>query len=639
MNREGPGEQPVRASEGLYRRLLEGVQDYSIITLDAEGRVLTWNEGAQLARGYSLEEVLNQSFSLLFTPEDIAAGKPAQELQEAAEKGKIEVLGWRVRKDGTRFLSQIVLTAIRDSDRKLVGFTEIARDITERRRASDSLLLEISNRLVPHLNMGEMLEAVSASLGQIKDYGYAGLAICDPSTQELRIYALPSSSSRPLTHENLLLPLEGPLAEWALQARRNLVLNRVREQGTPFEFPQKLIKQGMRSACRLPLIARDEVLGTLNLGSLSENAFSDDEVAILSEVAHQIALVLGNVVTFYQLSEMKEKLAGEKQYLENEISRRLNLRDIVGQSAKLKEVLQQVEKVAPTDSTVLILGETGTGKELIARAVHTLSARWQRSFITINCSALPSDLLESELFGYEKGAFTGSGSRKIGRVELAHRGTLFLDEVGDIPLQLQPKLLRALEQKQFERLGGVNTITMDVRLIAATNRDLESLVKEGRFRSDLYYRLNIFPITVPPLRERSEDIPTLVHYFLRHYSQRLGKKIETISVEDMEALRRYGWPGNIRELEHFIERAVILSSGPVLRLPPLASWLPDEPAPNPSATLADAEREHILRVLREANGVIGGQRGAAARLGLKRTTLSSKMRRLGISRRDFTMGE
>jgi formate hydrogenlyase transcriptional activator len=375
-------------------------------------------------------------------------------------------------------------------------------------------------------------------------------------------------------------------------------------------------------------------LGTLNLASLRENAFSDDDVNLLGQVANQVALALSNTLSFRQLAEQKEKLALEKEYLESEIRSRFSFGEIVGESTALKEVLQQVETVAPTDSTVLILGETGTGKELIARAIYDLSPRREKTFITVNCSALPSGLLENELFGHEKGAFTGAAARKIGRLELAHRGTIFLDEVGDIPLDLQPKLLRALQEKQFERLGSAETITVDVRLIAATNRDLEELVEEGRFRSDLYYRLNVFPITLPPLRERAGDVPLLARFFLEKYSRQMGKKIESIPAETLRVLARYSWPGNVRDLEHFIERAVVLTSSSILHVPPLGIRSQRKPESAPSETLAGAERDHILRVLRETNGIISGPRGAPARLGLKRTTLASKMRRLGISCKD-----
>lgn len=635
VSRRKQVEEALHRSEERYRLLTEEVKDYAIFMLDPEGRVMTWNEGSRRMRGYRADEIIGRNVSIFFTPEEIKAGKPTEELRQATEKGRIETEGWRVKKDGSRFWSHVVLTALRDPTGLLIGFTKIARDITEQKRASEALLLEVSNRLISHLNFENLLAAISASLAQIKEYDYAGLALYDPSVQKLRVYALPSPSRKNLIHEELLLPLENSPAGWAFKARRPLVLNQVHDEGRPFEIPTQLVAQGVRSACRIPLVSRERVLGTLNLASLRENAFSDDDVNLLSQVANQVALALSNTLSFRQLAEQKEKLAVEKQYLEDEIRSRLNLGEMVGESAALKEVLQQVETVAPTDSAVLILGETGTGKELIARAIHNLSHRHEKTFITVNCSALPSELLESELFGHEKGAFTGAASRKIGRFELAHRGTLFLDEVGDIPLALQPKLLRALQEKQFERLGSVQTITVDVRLIAATNRDLETLVEESRFRADLYYRLNVFPIVVPPLRDRVGDVPLLAQYFLEKYDRQMGKKIESIPAETLQALTRYPWPGNVRELEHFIERAVVLTSGSVLRVPPLGAKLQRKPDSVPSDTLAGAERDHILRVLRETNGIISGPRGAAARLGLKRTTLASKMRRLGISRNDL----
>jgi formate hydrogenlyase transcriptional activator len=326
-------------------------------------------------------------------------------------------------------------------------------------------------------------------------------------------------------------------------------------------------------------------------------------------------------------------LAEEKLYLEEEIRTEHNFEEVIGESAALKRALSQAETVAPTDSTVLILGETGTGKEMIARAIHDLSRRREGTFVKINCAAIPTGLLESELFGHEKGAFTGAIAQKIGRFELAHHGTLFLDEVGDIPLELQPKLLRVLQEREFERLGGTRTIRVDVRVVAATNRNLAPMVEEGLFRRDLYYRLNVFPIMIPPLRERSEDIPLLVRYFVQKYARLMDRRIETISAEEMDALTRYHWPGNVRELENLIERAVILSPGPELRVP-VAELKQHSEAPS-NLTLQAAEREHIIRVLRETNWVVGGPRGAATRLAMKRTTLQSKMRKLGISLRDL----
>jgi len=323
----------------------------------------------------------------------------------------------------------------------------------------------------------------------------------------------------------------------------------------------------------------------------------------------------------------------EKRYLEEELQTQYRFEEIVGNSPRLKSALKLLETVAPTDATVLILGETGTGKELIARAIHQLSTRRERTFVKLNCAAIPSGLLESELFGHEKGAFTGAITQKIGRLELAHKGTLFLDEVGDLPLELQPKLLRALQEKEFERLGSTRTIPVDVRLVVATNRDLAKMVADRQFRSDLYYRLKVFPITTPPLRERAEDIPLLVRHFVDKHARRMNRRIDTIPSDVMQALTRWHWPGNVRELENFLERAVILSRGSVLRAPLTELQMPEEEHTAPEEpTLAAAEREHIIRVLREMDGVIGGPHGAAARLGLKRTTLITKMKKLGIER-------
>jgi formate hydrogenlyase transcriptional activator len=352
----------------------------------------------------------------------------------------------------------------------------------------------------------------------------------------------------------------------------------------------------------------------------------------LGQVAQQVAIAVDNALAYRQIGELKDKLAEEKLYLEAEIRTEYIFEEIIGESAALKEVLKQLEVVAPTDSTVLIQGETGTGKELIARALHKLSGRRERTFVKLNCAAIPTGLLESELFGHEKGAFTGAIAQRIGRFELADGGTLFLDEVGDVPLELQAKLLRVLQEQEFERLGSTRTIRVNVRLVAATNRDLNQMVAEKQFRSDLYYRLNVFPITVPPLRERTADIPVLVRYFAQQYARRMNKRIETIPSEAMHVLSGYAWPGNVRELENFIERAVILSQGAQLQVPVAELAKAKGMVPSGIATLETAEREHIERALREANWIIGGPAGAATRLGMKRTTLQSKLQKLGISR-------
>jgi formate hydrogenlyase transcriptional activator len=408
---------------------------------------------------------------------------------------------------------------------------------------------------------------------------------------------------------------------------------------------QRLLDEGVRAFCSIPLLSHDRVLGALNIGRRRNDAFSPEDIELLGEVAKQIAIAVENAQSYRQITELKDKLAKEKLYLEEEIRTEHNFEEIVGESAALRRVLKEVETVAPTDSTVLIRGETGTGKELIARAIHQLSPRRERTFVKLNCAAIPTGLLESELFGHEKGAFTGAITHKIGRFELAHQGTLFLDEVGDIPPELQPKLLRVLQEQEFERLGSTRTIRVDVRLVAATKRDLAQMAGAGQFRNDLYYRLNVFPVVLPPLRERRDDIPRLVRHFAQKVGRRMGRSIETIPTEAIDVLVQYPWPGNIRELENVIERAVILSPGPVLqinlsdlKITGQASSV-EQTSPtsnsqplNSGSTLADAEREHILRALQEAHWVLGGDNGAAARLAMKRTTLQSKMKKLGITR-------
>ena len=397
-------------------------------------------------------------------------------------------------------------------------------------------------------------------------------------------------------------------------------------------MPPVPAERAVQSGCWLPLIGRDGALGTLNLLSRSPGAFTEGDLILLGQIASQIAIALDNAMAYQRVSQQKERLSEEKQYLQDEIRTEYNFEEIVGQSREIRRVLKQVETVAPTDSTVLILGETGTGKELLARAVHHLSPRRGKTFVRVNCASIPAGLLESELFGHEKGAFTGAIAQRIGRLELANQGTLFLDEVGDIPLDIQAKLLRALQEKEFERLGSSRTLTSDARIVAATNRDLKKMVKAGEFRRDLYYRLNVFPISVPPLRERREDIPLLVQYFLSKYAKRMKKNIENVPPETMQALTSYSWPGNIRELEHLIERAVILSPAGTLKVPPFEV---EEPAEGSSSALEDVEREHILRVLRRAGGKIAGPGGAAEQLGMNRTTLNSRMQKLGITRKDI----
>ena len=450
----------------------------------------------------------------------------------------------------------------------------------------------------------------------------------------LRLYAMDSAFKDERITPDTVVPIVDSVAGSAFLRGEATVCHgeELRADGSPLF--RRMAELGMQSFCSIPLMTRKGKLGTLNLGSMNTRAFVPQDISFLKQVAAQVAIALDNARAYREIAELTDKLKKEKLYLQDEIRSVLNFEEIVGESPALKHVLAQVNTVAPLDATVLILGETGTGKELIARAIHRMSSRKDASFIKLNCAAIPTGLLESELFGHEKGAFTGAINAKIGRLELADKGTLFLDEVGDIPLELQPKLLRVLQDQEFERLGGVRTIRVNIRLIAATNRDLAKSVAAREFRSDLYYRLHVFPVHMPPLRERGKDIELLVRYFVQKFSRRMNKQIETIPTETMNALTHWEWPGNVRELENFIERSVILSENAVLNVP-LSELRPTLHGDRQDATLESLEREHILRVLRETGGVISGLRGAAARLGMKRTTLQSRMQKMGITRSDY----
>jgi formate hydrogenlyase transcriptional activator len=631
-------EEALRQSQERFRSLVEEVKDYAIFMLDAAGIVVSWNAGAQKIKGYTADEIIGQHFSRFYLSEDIDRGKPNEELTLAAAEGRWQEEGWRVRKDGSRFWADVVITASHDQEGNLQGFTKVTRDITEGKRAREAFLLEMTNALVSNLDVRQLLSAIASCVRQVKPFDYANLALYDASTQQLRMRALSSSTgadANPDSGEETMPSLGSSPAGWAYTTRKPLLLKGQSGEKWPFETLPQLGDQSFKSGCWIPLIGRDGVIGTLNLFSRRPGNFTDDDVDLLTQIAGQVAIALGNAMAFQHISELKDQLTVQKQYLEDELKTEFNFDEIIGHSKQIRRVLKQVETVAPTDSTVLILGETGTGKELLARAVHDLSPRRDHTFVRVNCASIPAGLLESELFGHEKGAFTGAIAARVGRLELAHQGTIFLDEVGDIPLELQPKLLRALQEKEFERLGSTRTITTDARIVAATNRDLRKLVSAGQFRSDLFYRLDVFPITVPPLRERSEDIPLLVQYFLTKFSQRMKKHIETVPPEGMQSLCRYSWPGNIRELEHVIERAVILSQGPVLKVPAFEVVSADAGLPSSSSALEDIEREHIMRVLREAKGKIGGAGGAAERLGMNRTTLNSRMQKLKISRKQL----
>lgn len=494
-------------------------------------------------------------------------------------------------------------------------------------RDRSQLLLQVNNTLVSNLNLRELLSAISTSLSTVMPHEAAALTLYDESVKQLRLAAFDFPDHEEPCAARDFIPLDGnPLGE-AFTTRRTVLMDY--DEDDP-----RASCLGMPSGCASPLIIRDRVLGVLGIKSTRLHAFTQEDAELFEKVASQVAIAVENALAYNEIEMLKNKLEKEKLYLEEEIRSEYNFEEIIGSSSVLKRVLQNVETVATTDSTVLIYGETGTGKELIARAIHNLSERRERTLVKVNCAAIPTGLLESELFGHEKGAFTGAIDRRIGRFELAHQGTIFLDEVEDIPLDLQSKLLRVLQEQEFERLGSSRTLRVDVRVVAATNADLAQLVEEKKFRSDLYYRLNVFPINVPPLRERPEDIPLLVHFFANKFAQQMKRRIESVPRETMAALVGYHWPGNIRELQNLVERAVILSRGSLLEIP--LGELKQAPRPtnrlNGGTTLETVERDHILKILSETKWVIGGPTGAAARLGINRTTLNHRLRKLGITR-------
>lgn len=497
-----------------------------------------------------------------------------------------------------------------------------------------TLLLDLNNAVVSNLELRDLLRAMSANVRRVMECDGVGVTLPDPESNELRLYAIDRSGKEELGHEKFSTPIGGVMAPAkAFRTGKPEVVNRLDLRSDNHDIPASAIAGGVKSICCLPLASRGRILGVLILGRREAKVFTQDEVDYLMQMANQLALAVENALAYREIADLKDKLTQEKVYLEDEIRSEMNFEEIVGKSVALRTLLHQVEVVAPTGSTVLICGETGTGKELIARAIHDLSLRRESPFVKLNCAAIPAGLLESELFGHEKGAFTGAVAQRIGRFEVGSRGTVFLDEVGEIPLELQPKLLRVLQEREFERLGSSRTLQTDARLIAATNQNLAAMVERQKFRPDLFYRLNVFPVQVPPLRERHGDIPLLVRHFVLQYARRMNKTIATIPSEAMNVLTRYRWPGNIRELQNLMERAVILSPGPVLKVP--LAGLEDGPAHatgNKIDTLEGAERRHITGALEATHWVVGGLNGAAALLGMKRTTLMSRMDKLGIAR-------
>jgi formate hydrogenlyase transcriptional activator len=530
------------------------------------------------------------------------------------------------------------------------NFSHIAGIAIERHRNEEKLrveqdrlrlLLEITNSMTSKLDIRRLVETLSTDLLRVIRSDFCALLLPERDSDRLRITTLYNPEARGFLRDGMVIPDAGFTCGRAFHIGKNPHFDGFKEDCYDADgfgnrvgpdIRQLVMEEGLVSGCGLPLLSRSGAIGVLTALNRSERAFDRDEIAFLEQVTRQVAIAVENALDYEKALQDRDKETKQRIYLEEEI--RAEFGEIVGDSPALKTALNLVSVVAPTDSSTLILGETGTGKELVARAIHNLSNRRARPFVKLNCAAIPLGLLESELFGHERGAFTGAIAQKTGRFELANHGTLFLDEVGDIPLELQAKLLRVLQEQEFERLGSNHTHKVDVRLIAATHRDLTAMVKQMTFREDLYYRLKVFPILIPALRQRTEDIPKLAWHFTGHYSRRMNKKIDEIPAETMEALVRYRWPGNVRELQNFIERAVILSPHTVLRAPtseldPAAAQMG---ANVPMSGLDEVERDHILHALEVSNWVVGGRNGAAERLGMKRTSLVYRMRKLRINR-------
>jgi formate hydrogenlyase transcriptional activator len=503
-----------------------------------------------------------------------------------------------------------------------------------RERDRLGLLLEINNHIVTQLETNGLFQAAATSLRKYFEHDFTSFWLFDEHSNRLKRVFMEFPGTRDdMADFSVAEVSQQGMDEMGLRTTKIFTISGLSEV-----FPalaSELKAESILTIATAPLVGRQGPLGTIGLGSRQENSFAQADLDLLQQIADQIALALDNALAWGRLSASRDRLEEQRVYLESEINSEYNFEDIIGKSDALQRVLSQVSIVAPTDSTVLLHGETGTGKELIARAIHNLSSRRTRTFVRLNCAAIPSGLVESELFGHEKGAFTGALMQKRGRFELADGGSLFLDEIGDISLDLQPKLLRALQEQEFERLGSTRTIHVNVRVISATHRDLWMMIRDGQFREDLFYRLNVFPIEVPPLRERREDIPLLVHYFATKLSRRMRKSIKVIPKPALDALTNCPWRGNIRELENFVERAVILSQGEELKVPLAELKTTQTQVSSAATTFEEAERKTIIDALKDASGQISGRAGAAERLGLKRTTLQNKMKRLGIIKKDY----
>jgi formate hydrogenlyase transcriptional activator len=638
-------EQKAHLSE-LFARVPE-----AIVLVDRDAGVVRVNPEFTKIFGYTEEEALGRRIQELIVPAD-RHEEVESHMDRMAQTGEVfAVETLRRHKNGASVPVSLICVPVASNGNWDSGYA-IYRDITETKRLQDELkqerdrlrlLLNITNSMMSKLDLGHLVAALAKDLASLAKSDLCALMLPDSDREQLRVATLYQSDARDGTGKDMTIPIKGSISGYVFRTARSVRIDNI--DAAPYtsetpgdaegqEFKERVMAEGLKSACCFPLLTKGRVLGVLTAAKRTENGFTANDEVFLEQLACQIAIAVENALEYGRAAESLDSETEQKRYLQEEIRSEHNFGKVVGASRGLKAVLEQVSVVAPTDSGVLILGETGTGKELIARAIHELSSRRDQAFVKLNCAAIPLGLLESELFGHEKGAFTGAIASKSGRFELANKGTLFLDEVGDIPLELQAKLLRVLQEQEFERLGSNRTHRVNVRIVAATHRDLAKMVGLQTFREDLYYRLRIFPIAVPPLRQRTEDIPLLVRHFVGIYSRKMNKKVDSIPNAVMEALLRYGWPGNVRELQNFLERAVILSPNSVLRAP-IAELAPFDQVPQaPPAVnvLEEVEREQIVRALDQSNWVVGGRNGAAARLGLKRTSLVYRMQKLGISR-------